>query len=433
MKLQILRRALLISCTALAWSTAVQAQEVRKGVIVKGNVEADSNPFLGFGNAASGNNGGDTDWVGAGNVEVRPWLNADDETSSFKLEAFAQARAFTSKYKLDDSYGASMRATSRTSERTTIRGSASITSRSARSRYNYLTTPVDTVAPVTPGTSGAPVNTPDVPLSPPIFTPGDDITLLGARGRTTSVNIDAGLDTRLDERSSFGATVGYQKLIVSESAGVLQGADYDSANAGLSYSRRVSPKTLVGITASGRFTHYQNNYPDATTLDLLGNVDTQISPDWRVSASAGVTTTHSSANALFPSVTGTFFAGGVSLCNQNDRRNFCASYNRSQQPSSLGEIRKTDAVSVSYNGRLSERNRFSLRSGYTSSTSTNRVANVPRNVELLSLSATFTRNFDKRTEGYVFGTASRSYGGYLSDKPSIAIGVGLTIRLGDIR
>ncbi|MEO1967209.1 MAG: hypothetical protein ABGW87_00670 [Sphingomonadaceae bacterium] len=403
----------------------MHAQEVRKGIIVKVDAEADSNPFLGY--SGTGSADSSSDWVGAGSVEVRPWLTSKGPTSSFNLSAFARGRAYTSKYGFDDSYGGNLNVTKRTSERTTLSANASVTSSSPRGRYDYIGR---LPASLTPGGTGSDVGTPVT--DPSLLVPGEDITLLGLSGRTTNINVGAQGTTQLSERSSFNANVGYQKLIVTGNSGSSFGnTDYDSVSAGLGYTHQLSQRTQIGLTGNARYTHYQAIYPSATTFGLFATLDRQLGEFWHLSASAGVSATHSEANSQFPSYSNVTAAGSVSICNQNSRRSFCLSYDRAQQPSALGRIRNTDSVSAQYSQSVSDRDRLSATAGYTSSKSNDPNTTSFRDIELLSFRSTFTHTFSDRLDGYVFGSVDRSYGGFVNDKPRIAIGIGLTVRIGD--
>ena len=273
---------------------------------------------------------------------------------------------------------------------------------------------------------GTPVPDPSLPVA------GDDITLLGLNSRTTNITIGAQGTTQLSERSSFNANVGYQKLIVAgDSGNALGNTDYDSASTGAGYSHQLSQRTQIGLSANGRFTRYQSLYPSSTTLAVFATMDTQLSEFWHLSGSAGVSSTHSGSNSLFPGYSNVTAAGSVSICNDNGRRNFCLSYNRSQQPSTLGRVRNTDAISAQYSQTLSDRDRISANAGYTRSKSNDPAVTSFRDVELVSFRSTFTHTFSERLDGYVFGSVDRSYGGFVNDKPRIAIGIGLTVRIGD--
>ena len=175
----------------------------------------------------------------------------------------------------------------------------------------------------------------------------------------------------------------------------------------------------------------EGNYPASTTLALYATVESQLSEFWRLSASAGVSATHSQANAVFPSFSNVTAAGSVSVCNQNAKRSLCVSYQRSQQPSALGRVRTNQSLSGSASVATSDRDRLSATALYSQSKSDVSGDTSYPSVELASFSSTFTHTFSKRLDGYVFGRADRTYGGLVNDKPSIAIGVGLTVRFGD--
>ncbi|WP_165961135.1 autotransporter outer membrane beta-barrel domain-containing protein [Qipengyuania sediminis] len=429
------RRGALLCATVLVTSIPLHAQSVRKGIDVSAEGEVTTNPYL---------DDGSSDWVGAGSVEIRPWLVSQTETDRIELEAFARGRAFTSEYDFEDSFGGSLSASSRASTRTALFGQASLMSTSARSNFARFNRPgfgtVFGFEPLTPTGPEVPFTNGDVGtvLAPPpgagigpiILPPLDDITIVGLTGRSTSLGLTAGMSRQLDARSSLNATVGYNRLWVSEDAT----SGYENAVVSLGYSRALSERTTAGIALSaGRSRYDEGVIPGATTLTAAVNAQHRFDENWSLNGSVGVSNTRSEARGIYPEVNDTGLVGSIAGCRTDAQSRLCLGFSRSQQPSTLGEVRTSDAINLSLSERLSARDRVELYANYGRSLGINDFAMTPEDIEIVAVGGTYSRTFSNRFEGFAFARASRSYGGFLSDEPSVSFGLGISARFGDQR
>lgn len=385
---------------------------MQTGVDISVSAEAVNNPYLADEDSA---------WVGSGTVEVRPWLRRADETDSIVLKGLARVRGFTSRYDAETAFGADLQATTRLNARTTAYGNANFLTTNRRTPFDVLTP--------RPGLSDPIIPPPDVaPIADPIIVlPGEDVTLIGVPGRTTSTSVGAGITHQLDPNSNLGYNVGYQRLDGGDDS---VGVGYDSASIGASYTRQLTPRSQIGLSASASKTRYERNRPSATSYSLSATWAQQLGRFWSLNASAGVSSTRAESNGLFPGYDSVSPIGSVTICNQPVQKNFCFGYTRSQQPSFLGDVRTSDSAFVSYSEQLSDRQRVDLSAAYSRSEG-DEEANVPfSDVEAVSLRGVFAQTINDRLEGYVSGSVSRSYGGILSREPSISFGVGVRLRLG---
>lgn len=411
------RAAALVGTSMLVPLSMPAAQDMRAGVDLSVEAEATSNPYLDM---------NDSEWVGAGSVEVRPWLASITATDRIDLEAFARLRGFTSVYNLEDTYGASLSIGHRADSRTSLRGSANLYSTSARSNYaqslrdsNFITNP----QPINPGE-------PVTELPPPLpVGPIDDPTLLGLDGRSTSLSTSAGIDRRLTERSSLSGTIGFSKVWVSDPSGT----GYDSASADIAYTRSLSERTNVGATASVAKSRYEGAYPSSTTVGLLGTFWHQVDEAWRVGGSLGVNASFTPASVFFPEREQVGLAGNVSACRQDAEGELCLSYSRSQQPSALGSIRTSNTANLTYNARLGPRDSLQLYGNYSVNSTDENFGPFDDNFTAMGVGGTYSRTLSNRADAFAFATVSKTDGGFVSDEPSISVGVGLRIRLGDPR
>lgn len=407
---RLLRLALLATAISVL-PHAAQAQTTQTGVDISVSAEAVNNPYL---------SDVDGEWAGAGTVEVRPWLRRADETDSLTLRGLARLRAFTSRFDVENALGADLAATSRLNARTSAYGSASILSASRRAPFDLLSPRPGLTDPVVPIQEVVPI------AEPILVLPGEDITVLGAPGRITTASVRAGLTHQLDPNSALGYNVGYNRLDGDDNVGV----GYQSASLGANYSRRLSPRTLVGVSGTARRTRYEQNRPTVTTFSLSGNLGLQLGRYWSANLSAGVSSSEADGNGFFPGYSSVSPIASVSVCNQPVRRNFCFSYSRSQQPSFLGDVRTTDSAGVSYSEQLAQNRRIDLDASYSRSDRNDEAATLFPDVEALTLRGMFTQTINDRTEGFISGSVAKTYGGFLSRDPSITLGVGVRLRLG---
>lgn len=416
------RRGALLCATVLMSSGPLHAQAVRTGVDVSAEAEATSNPYL---------DQSSNDWVGAGTLEVRPWLVSETAKDRIELEAFARGRAFTSTFDFEDSFGGAVRASHRASPRTSYYGQANVVSTSARSNFTRFNRGGFDLDPLTPADPTSPVQPldPATGLGPIIVPPLDDITILGLQNRSTTLAIGAGMNQQIDTRSSLGITVDYNRLWVSDS----QASGYESVTLGANYSRRLSARTSAGFAVNAGQSRYDAGFPKTTTLGAYVTAQHQLDAAWSLSGSVGVSSSHSPALGIIPEISEVGVAGNLSICRAQDTSRLCLGVSRSQQPSLLGQVRTSDAIDFSYSERLSARDRVDLYANYARSSAPSELSTPFDEVEIASVGATLTRALTPRLDGYLFGRASRSYGGYLTAEPSLSFGVGIRARLGDRR
>lgn len=410
----ILKYGKVLLCTSAFLPLAVHAQTIRSGVEVSASAQATSNPYL------DSNSG---DYVGAGSIEIRPWVAKRTETDEIDLSGFVNLRGFTSRYDVESSYGGSVRATSRLNNRTSAYGTMDIVSSSARSSlqsFGRLPGVADPIAPENPI---------------PTFPIGDDLALIRLPGRTTSVSILAGADRVLDARSSAGGNIAYQKVSTGDSRGL----GYDSISLGANYSMQWSTRTTIGLGASISRSRYEGPSPESTIMGGRVSIKHQAGEFWNLSASAGLSGSRTDSSIYGPSDTALAVVGDVSACYRRDTQSFCANAGRSQQPSVLGGARALTNVGFLLNQRLSARNRVDASVGYSFSDEDPTFPGSTRSVEILSLRTTFTRSLNPRLDGYIFASGSRVYDdgatpvNDLATGSSVAFGAGIRVRLGSLR
>jgi hypothetical protein len=413
--------ALLLCTTALAsLSTApLKAQSTRVGVDVRVSAEGVTNPRLGP------DGGGLT---AAANVEIRPFLETNSDSSSFRLEAFANAREFASDFDGEDRYGASAAFATRLSPRVELFANAGIQSTnvgigSALSQPGTLVTDPTITDPTLVA----------VPIDPAL---GNDITLIGANGRTTAINAGVGAEIRLTDRLSLGLDAGYQDVSLSQ----FVDQDYTSINSEAALSYRLDDKTTIGVFGGYRDTNFDNpGLADARTWTGAGTLSRRLSDSLTLDLTAGLASTVIESLPLTPGRTFNSFTARAGLCNRTPQRNFCLSYSRSPVATAFGGVQNSDAIGFSYSQPLSDRDSITVGANYTRTGGALTTA-VPINtlasqgpVELANVTTSYNRRINDRLEGFVFGSVSRLYNDLIESDPSINFGVGLRLRIGSRR
>ena len=408
-------RALPIASMAMCVlsSTPLEAGETRSGVNVSAAAGVSSNPYL---------TETDPTTTGVLDISIGPWARIETARTTFDLAAYANGRVFASRYDFENAEGASVSFRSKRSARTSIYGSAKIDTTSARSWFSRsaaapgVTDPVNPIDPDAPATEGG------------VFVPGDDVTLLGLAGRSTSLSSAVGLDHQLSGRSAVGVNAGYQHLGVSSTAV----SGYDSFSAGAAYTNQVSEHTRAGARFEGRRTSYEAG-GHSTIFVARATMERRIDASWTLAAEAGVSTARLSAAGGMPSTRATSLSGLVALCNERPARNFCVSLERSQLPGALGRTRRVDNAAVTFGERLSARERLDVGMRYGRSRSmSGDPANDP-SVTIANVDTTYTRVLSERAEAYGFASVARSYSPSLATDVSVNAGVGIRLRVGRTR
>lgn len=403
------RGALRLGCaaSALAVANAAVAQESRGGVEIRMGAEVAQNPYL-----ESGVGGGASAAVIG---EVRPWYRQQSELTTFDLQGLVQARQFSSRFGLEDNYGASARIAHRASERVSVSGRASVTSSASR-----LGTSFDRLG----------TNPDDPALAPlPIDPLPEDPTLLGERGRTTALSAGAGVNYMIDERHQIATDLDFRDL----SFGRVTARDYRSYAAQTRFTRVIDAATGIGVALGYRVTDYESTMiGDADTLTAMGSVTHRFNERLTLDASLGAARTEVEAGGGTPRRTFTSLAAGSSLCSRDSRGGLCVSYQRQPQASALGTVRSSDSLGLSFSRRLSERDNLSMGANYSRSGTIGGGAGISR-IELLRGQATFQRRFTERVSGFLAASAAKTYRPDLAVKPNVNVGAGIAIRLGSRR
>jgi hypothetical protein len=375
---------------------AASAQTVTQEVVVSLGGEVANNPYLEEADRGAS--------VGA-TAEIRPRLSYDTSVTRFDLEGYARGTAFAEDYGFQDDYGAAARVTQRATEQLSLSLNAGISSTDSPSNI------------LSPGVEGG---VPGGPLTPGL--PLDDVTVLGARGRITTINAGAGIEYTASARDRIGLSGNYQNVSLTHPGA----ADYEVGSVEAKYDRVVSARATVGLIGGYRTYNYDEALSsDAKSLSVLGSIGLQLDEAWKLTAAAGVARTRLDASAMEAERTLTSFSGNASLCREDTRESLCVDYARQTQPTGYAGIRNSDIVSVSYSFRASEYDSVTLGGTYSRDSNLASGATPVPATELVGVRGGYERRINQRLSSYIEASVDRLRRSDLSIDPRVRVGAGI--------
>lgn len=390
---------LVLACAA---ASSAGAQGLTQQVTVRVGGEVATNPYL-----ESADDGVSV----AGTAEVRPRLAYADSITRFDLEAYAQGHAYADKYDFEDNYGASANVSQRMSERLTLSMSGGISSTLAQSFGGFW-----------PTGGGAPV--PGEPSLPQV--PGD-VTVLGQRGRTTTISARAGAEYALDAYNQLSFDGSYRTMLLTQ----LGADEYTVTGLQGRYTRVVDERTSVGLIAGYRLSDYKEaGLADARSLSLLGSLSLVLDPSWTLTASGGIERTRIEDTALTAASSKTAFTANASLCRSDSRERFCLDYSRQSEPTSYAGMRSSDIVGLAYSRQLTEQDSVTLGGIYSRNGGFEPgLGGIPATT-LIGVRGGFDHRFNQRLSGYVEASFDRLHRDDLSIEPRARVGAGISYVFG---
>jgi hypothetical protein len=282
-----------------------------------------NNPYLAAGE--------DTEAAGA-TVAFTPSLKVINELSSLDITGRVTHTEFSRRYRAATSYGATATYLHKINQTLDMRAGAN---------YDSLIVGADDIF-TTPTDDGG--------LLP--FDPA--LNVLQQRRRLFGSNI--GFQYRPSGADQFD--IGFSSSGTRYSRSALLPAiarNFNGLAGRIAYSRRVSSRAMIGISAAASDTNYLRRIEgDAKDYSVQATANVKFSSRISMTIGAGP----SFASFRLPAggkVNSTGFAGNVSLCDATSVARTCVFGARSYVPSSLGGLRTVTNWGVSYTRRISER------------------------------------------------------------------------------
>lgn len=384
-------------------AASANAQSVVQEVVVSLGTEVATNPYL-----------DETDQSAsiAATAEIRPRLSYDTSVTQFDLEAFARGSAFAENYGFQDNYGASARVRQRATEQLSLLLDAGVTSTDSPADMWWAT-----------GEGSVPGG-PSIPLPPT-----EDVTVLGQRGRTTSIFGGVGIEYAATARDLFALSGDYRDVSLSHAGA----EDYTVAEVEGRYSRVVDERTTLGLVTSYRRFNYDGDMrSDSESLAVLASFSLRLDRTWMLSGAAGIDRTRTDAGLTTPSSTNTSFSGNASLCRRDVRETFCVDYVRQSQPTGYSGLRNTDTIAASYSLQASEYDSVTLSGNYSRDSSVGSGPALSPDTKFAGVSGSYQHRFSQRLSGYVEASLDRLHRGGVALDPRARVGAGIRYSFGRI-
>ncbi len=362
-------------------------------------VGASTNPYLESGPVES---------TASGSISVAPRLRITEAATTFNLRGFARIEEYERDFRANNSFGVNGSVEHGLSERTEIRG-----------RLGYRGSIV--------GVNDDFFNPPDViddNFLPPI---ADDIALNGLNQRRHSFQAGVGLSHSFSALDSISVDAGATAIRFADSA--VQD-EFNSFNQSIGYSRILSDRTSIGASAGFNQINYLGQRTgDSSIISPALNITHQISEDFTISASAGVSFARS--KNLVGSTKSTDFSGSFDICRDKENNQLCFGASRQTLPTSFDGVRSQTSFNIGYSHKLNRDDNISLNGSY--SRSSNSVSGISDDFDYLRTSVTYNHKFQERFTGFVSFGYSDSYQDAISRKANAQVSIGIRLTFGNNR
>ncbi|QTD56249.1 hypothetical protein [Parasphingorhabdus cellanae] len=360
---------------------------------------ASTNPYLENGPVQS---------TASGSISVAPRLRITDAATTFNLRGFARIEEYERNFRTNNSFGVNGSVEHGLSERTELRGS-----------LGYRGSIV--------GVNDAFFNPPDVIDDNFLPVVADDIALNGLNQRRHTFQAGVGISHSFSELDSINADLGATAIRFADS--VVQD-EFNAFNQNIGYSRVLSDRTSVGASVGFSQVNYLGQRTgDSSIITPSVNISHQISQDFTITASAGVSFARS--KNILGTTKSSDLAASFNLCRDNENNKLCIGASRQTLPTSFDGVRSQTAFNIGYSQQLNRDDSISLNGSY--SRSSNSVLGVSNDLDYLRSSVTFNHKFRERFTGFVSFGYSDSYQDGINRKANTQVGIGIRLTFGNNR
>lgn len=360
---------------------------------------ASTNPYL---------ENGPVESTASASISVAPRLTITESTTTFNLRGFARIEEYERDFRTNNSFGVNGSVDHGLSERTQLRG-----------RLGYSGSIV--------GVNDAFFNPPDVIDNNFLPTIADDIALNGLNQRRHSFQAGVGLSHSLSELDSVSFDVGATAIRFADS--VVQD-EFNAFNQNIGYSRVLSDRTSIGASLGFSQVNYLGQRTgDSSIISPSVNISHQISRDFNISASAGVS--FASSKNILGTTKSSDLTASFNLCRSNDNNSLCIGASRQTLPTSFDGVRSQTSFNIGYSQQLNRDDSISLNGSY--SRSSNSILGVSDDLDYLRSSVTFDHKFRERFTGFVSFGYSDSYQDSINRKANTQVSIGIRLTFGNNR
>jgi hypothetical protein len=250
------------------------------------------------------------------------------------------------------------------------------------------------------------------------------LRLFGLGQRQNQLSADLGFNYRLSEADILGGDFELRR-VQYDGVGLF---DYTAASASASYTRALSERLQVGGRLAAQWIDYDAQGSSSAVYQPQLTASTQLSPLWKLTASAGLLIVRTRNSGVSDSSVG--LSASVSGCRTTERSGLCLSAQRDAAPSGLGEVLRRTDLSADYSYRLDSKStvRASVGLSRTGATSRDDLGAVT----FARASAGYEREISRRLTGGVSLGYRDIYGSGIGQSADVNGQVFVRARLGSI-
>lgn len=400
-------RCLAVAGLASAGAVSKAQAETTRSVQATASAAYDSNPFLFFGN--------DND-TASFRLEVVPTLARVDEVSSLSVSAQAEYIEYASQFDPVQNGSITLAASEDLSERLQMSASFSVASTIITQNNNLQPS----------GEAAGADGQPTLPIANDLLL-DEDITLLGRRQRTNSVNARGSLSYALSQYDAIEWSAVTNVRRVASGNG-LNDSNFTEQRLGINH--RFNDDLVVGGAVAASFSSFsEGGQGDARVFSPQIFVSAQLSP--RISATGNFGVSFVRTEALGGAVNSRAFSGTGSVCYKDNRNNLCLNGQRQVLPSAIGQVLTQTVASVSYSTRLSERDTLQFGGSHSLASSPFGVAS--RDLESIRVYGRFERMLRERIRLFVNAGYSDTSDSLNDRRSNVQGSIGISMTFGNSR
>lgn len=260
------------------------------------------------------------------------------------------------------------------------------------------------------------------PTLPPIIDPTLAIT---GNNIVTTFGASGSISRSLSARDNVSVNAGFFGNRNSSVTTVLR--EYNSYNAGLSYSRTLNQRLSLGVTGTASKTNYlRTNLGDATSFSPQATVNYRINAAWTLNAAAGMS--FQRFDSLIGKRSTSGFQGSATVCRKGDRGNFCALAQYGFAPSTFNGVARTLSGGMNYQYKLSPRTSLSAFASYSRSRSG--IGVTGSNVEYGSVGVGANRTISRRLSAFASTNYGKTWNSVFRRPSTFMVDIGVRLALG---
>lgn len=263
------------------------------------------------------------------------------------------------------------------------------------------------------------VTTPGLPIDPNVN--------VFAAGRTIRFSGQVGAQMTPSPRDSWTIRTGYSRSMFRNGVDDLTTADIFGS---VAYSRRLDERTTVGGIVTGRQSDYDGP-ANVRSVTPQVTIHKSLSQRTTIDAAVGVSFVRFDSGTTVRNSTG--LTANVTACHIGEKDQFCATFTRDQQTSSIAGPAKSLSAGLSYGRKIDSRQSFQLSlsaSRYSQQSQTLISLLAIGRSDYLAANATYSTKLRSRLYAGVNASARKLYRDGADPKPDLGGSVFLRFRLG---